>query len=81
MKQTYNKLMRELKQKDEKDALKKSQTAWEGYRDATFLSYDLMFDKPGNQWSRLRHDDRIDMVRDRTLHLRGYYESLKRRGK
>lgn len=80
MKDTYSKLMRELKKKDEKDALQQSQKAWEAYRDATFLSYDMMFDKPGSQWCLLRHNDRIDMVRSRALQLRSYYQSLKKRG-
>jgi len=79
MEDTYKDLLHELKKEDEKEALKQSQDAWLAYRDYTFKSYDLMFDLPGNKWCRLRHDDRILIVRSRALQLKNYFEVLKKK--
>jgi len=79
MKDEYDRLLRELKKEDDKLALKQAQSAWLAYRDATFTSYDFMFNLPGNKWCRQRHEDRISMVRDRTLQLRNYYELLRKK--
>lgn len=75
----YEKLLRALKKDDEKTALRKAQAAWLAYKEATFVSYDFMFNLPGDKWCRLRHEARIDVVRQRTLELRDYYEYLKKR--
>ena len=80
MEDAYKKLLHELKKEDEKEALKQAQDAWLNYRDYTFKSYDMMFDIPGNKWCRLRHDDRIDIVRTRALQLQNYFEVLKKKG-
>ena len=79
MNDTYKKLLKALKKEKDKAALKQSQAAWVAYRDATFKSYDMMFNRPGGKWCRLRHDDRIDMVRARAIQLRNYMESLKKK--
>ena len=75
----YERLLRELKKEDEKAALKQSQAAWLAYRDATFTSYDFMFDIPGDTWCRLRHEDRIGLVRQHAIQLRSYYELLRKK--
>ena len=79
MNKVYDKLLHELKKQDDKKALKAAQSAWLAYRQATFASYDMMFNIPGDKWCRLRHEDRIDIVRTRTLQLRAYYEILKKK--
>jgi len=79
MKDEYDRLLRELKKEDDKLALKQAQEAWLAYRDATFTSYDFMFDIPGNKWCLQRHEDRIGLVRDRALQLRSYYELLRKK--
>jgi uncharacterized protein YecT (DUF1311 family) len=79
MNNTYDALLRELKKEEDKTALKASQAAWLAYRSATFASYDKMFNIPGDKWCRLRHEDRIDIVRTRTLQLRTYFENLKKK--
>ena len=81
MNEAYKKLLKELKKEKDKTALKQAQTTWLAYRDATFRSYDMMFDIPGGNWCRLRHDDRIDIVRTRALQLQNYYEVLKTKNK
>ena len=79
MESAYKKLLRVLKKETDKTALKQSQTAWAAYRDASFKSYDNMFNRPGCKWCLLRHDDRIEVVRARTLQLRNYIEALKKK--
>ena len=76
MKDEYDRLLHELKREEDKTALKDAQKAWLAYRDATFVSYDMMFNIPGDKWCRQRHEDRIDLVRSRALQLRDYYEAL-----
>ena len=80
MEDAYKALLHELKKEEEKEALKQSQDAWIAYRDYTFKSYDMMFDLPGDKWCRLRHDDRIGIVRARALQLKNYFEVLKKKG-
>ena len=79
MQEEYERLLHELKKEDDKLALKQAQAAWLAYRDATFTSYDFMFDIPGNKWCRQRHEDRVGLVRDRTLQLRNYYLLLRKK--
>ena len=78
MEQAYIKLLKILKKEKDKAALTQSQTAWKAYRDATFKSYDNMFDLNGNKWCRLRHDYQIAIVRARALQLKNYFEVLKK---
>ena len=79
MDKAYNKLLKSLKKEKDKTALKQSQAAWKAYRDATFRSYDNMFDRTGDKWCQLRHDDRIAIVRARTLQLRNYSDAFKKK--
>jgi len=73
----YKHLDRLLKDGAERDKLKADEKAWETYKDAEFLLFDFMFDKPGSYWCELRHDSRINILRERTLLLRNYYEARK----
>ena len=79
MDEAYNRLMKKLKKEADKAALKQSQDAWIAYRDATFKSYDMMFNLPGCKWCLVRHDDRISVVRARALQLRNYAESFEKK--
>ena len=76
MNKTFNKFIGKLKKDKDKAAMKQSQKAWLAYRDAEFSSYNFMFDRPGNRWSVLRQEGRIEIVRERTLQLRAYLEAL-----
>jgi uncharacterized protein YecT (DUF1311 family) len=76
MTKTYNKLISKLKTEKNKAAMKQSQKAWLTYRDAEFNSYNYMFNQPGNKWDILRQQGRIEIVRERTLQLRDYLESI-----
>jgi uncharacterized protein YecT (DUF1311 family) len=76
MTKTYNKLISKLKTEKNKAAMKQSQKAWLAYKDAEFNSYNYMFNQPGNKWDILRQQGRIEIVRERTLQLRDYLESI-----
>ena len=78
MDKTYKKLLNTLKKDKDKTALKQSQKAWLAYKDAEFNNYNNMFNQPGNKWSILRQDGRVEIVRARTLQLRNYLEALKK---
>jgi uncharacterized protein YecT (DUF1311 family) len=77
MDRTYNKLLRTLKKDKDKAAIKHSQKAWLAFKDAEFNTYNNIYNLPGNNWSLLRQNGRIDLLRARTLQLREYLEALK----
>ena len=79
MDRAYKKLLNEVKKEKDKSAIRLSQKAWLAYKDAEFACYNDIFNQPGNKWSLLRQDGRIDIVRARTLQLRHYQESVKSR--
>ena len=79
MQHAFSKLLAVTKKEKDQAALKASQKAWEAYRDATFHAYDNMFNLPGNKFCLARHTDRIEMVRDRTMQLRNYIETFKKK--
>jgi uncharacterized protein YecT (DUF1311 family) len=72
----YNKIQRELKKAKDKSSFIQSQRAWQAYRDAEFNSYDNMFNRPGDRWTYIRANNRVDIVKARVLQLREYYEIL-----
>ena len=76
MEKTYKKLLKATKKGKDMNALIQAQKAWVAYKNAEFNSYNNMYNLPGNKWSMLRLDSRIELVRARTLQLRGYLESL-----
>ncbi len=77
MDKAYKKLLNALSKPEDKAAVKQSQTAWIGYKNAEFKSYDCMFNRPGNQWCLLRQNSRIGMVRPRTVLLNNYLDVMK----
>ncbi len=72
----YSRLVKELKNPKDKNAFIQSQKAWLAYRDAEFNSYDNIFNKPGENWTFVRANDRVNIVKARTLQLREYYQIL-----
>jgi uncharacterized protein YecT (DUF1311 family) len=79
MTRTYDRLLRETKKEQQREALKKSQQAWMAYKDAEFDTYNHIFNYGGSKWCTVRQDKRIDIVRARALQLHNYLDSLKRR--
>jgi len=77
MTRTLKKLVSTVKKDKDKAALQQSQKAWMAYRDAEFNNYNNLFNKTGNQWSMLRQDGRVELVRSRTIQLRYYLDQLK----
>ena len=76
LEKAYNKLLKELKLPKDQNAFIESQKSWKAYRDAEFQSYDNMFNKTGSKWTFERANDRINIVKARTLQLREYYQIL-----
>lgn len=74
---TYDKLLKTIRKEEDKETLRQSQKAWLAYRDAEFTTYNYIFNLQGNRWCSIRQNERIEMVRSRTLQLRYYLESLK----
>ena len=79
MNNAYKKLSKTLKTDKDKAALKQAQAAWLAYKEAEFTNYDHIFNRPGGKWCGIRQDNRIEMIRARTLQLRAYTEALKKK--
>lgn len=79
MNKAYDKLLKTIKKDTDKEALKQSQKAWLAYKDAEFNTYNFIFNFQGNKWSTIRQNERIEMIRSRTLLLRNYLEALGKR--
>jgi uncharacterized protein YecT (DUF1311 family) len=61
----------------EMEKLKTSQIKWLEFRDAEFSTSDLIYnDMQGTMWPIVRADSQMEIVRQRALELKYYYESL-----
>lgn len=67
----YNELKGNLSEK-QKAALKASQLKWLEYRDREFDFIDRLYPEKGNANATLRAEDRLRMLRERVLALRGH---------
>lgn len=72
----YKKLMREVKNDTAKQIAEKAQGAWLTWRDTEFGTYNCIFDKGGTKWSRVRAEERLNMMRERAQQLKAYYDVL-----
>lgn len=72
----YNRIVKDLRKPTDKASFKQSQEAWLAFKDAEFASYNHMFNIQGSKWYILRLTSRIDVLRERTLQLKKYYEII-----
>lgn len=72
----YNRIVKGLRKPADKAIFKQSQQAWSAFRDAEFASYNHMFNIPGSKWYIIRLTSRIDVLRQRALQLKKYYEII-----
>jgi uncharacterized protein YecT (DUF1311 family) len=79
MDREYKRLLKNLKNNKDKNALKSTQSTWVTYRDNEFKAYDNMFNRPGTFWVRQRATGRVDIVRTRALQLQQYNEALEQK--
>ncbi|MBA3829123.1 MAG: DUF1311 domain-containing protein [Taibaiella sp.] len=77
MNRNYQRILKLLKKPADKSLFTTAQNSWKTFRDAEFAAYNSMFNRPGDKWTILRLESRINIVRVRTLQLYQYYDSLK----
>jgi uncharacterized protein YecT (DUF1311 family) len=75
----YSRLLHMARKDTSGPSVENAQAAWMTYREQEFKVYDNMFNIPGNEWVRLRSESRIDVMRQRAMELRRYYEALEQK--
>ncbi|PKL83244.1 MAG: hypothetical protein CVV24_06025 [Ignavibacteriae bacterium HGW-Ignavibacteriae-3] len=72
----YKKLMSKLSENG-KSVLKRAQIEWIAFRDLEFKTIDSIYDiLQGTMYIPMRLNDKMDLVRRRTLQLNGYLQLL-----
>jgi uncharacterized protein YecT (DUF1311 family) len=76
MNRVYGRLMKRLKG-PKRDALQKAQRAWLKFRDAeTAASFEIIGRQEGTMWLLVSEGHCLEIVKRRTLQLRGYESDL-----
>lgn len=73
----YYKLLMGILPEDAKVKLRESQLAWVKFRDAEFISIENMYHQMATMYIPVRSGDRTDIVKQRVLQLKSYYEESK----
>jgi len=73
----YYKLLMGLLDKKGQGNLRESQLAWLKFRDAEFESIENMYHQMATMYIPIRSGDRMDIVKQRALQLKSYYEGSK----
>jgi len=73
----YYKLLMGVLDKKGQDKLRESQLAWLKFRDAEFESIENMYHQMATMYIPIRSGDRMDIVKQRALQLKSYYEGSK----
>lgn len=73
----YYKLLLPILSPDEKEKLRTAQRNWLAYRDSELTFYGTMYgNMQGTMWRVVAAERSVDIVRQRALELRTYYEIL-----
>ena len=75
----YYKLLMGLLHKNGQDKLRESQRAWIKFRDAEFESIENMYPQDATININIRAADKMSIVKERALQLKGYYETQSER--
>lgn len=70
----YYKLLMAALDKKGQNELRESQLAWIKFRDAEFKSIENMYNQMATMYIPVRSGDRMDIVKQRALQLKSYYE-------
>lgn len=74
---TYYKLLLPMLSSDEKEKLRTAQRNWLAYRDSELTFYGTMYgNMQGTMWRVAAAERSVEIVRQRALELRTYYEIL-----
>ncbi len=72
----YYKLLQEVLSTQAKIQLKTSQINWLSFRDSEFKTINIIYDLQGTMWSNVRADARMELIKQRALVLKEYYDTL-----
>jgi len=75
----YYKLLFTVLNEQKKAKLKESQLAWIKFRDLEFENIENMYPQDASMYIPIRQSDKSDIVKQRALQLKAYYEALKER--
>lgn len=73
----YYNLLRKVLSPEEMEKLKASQIKWLAYRDAEFSAAGTIYnDMQGTMWGIIETETCLDIVKQRALNLKAYYDNL-----
>ena len=72
----YYKLLMATPDSETKTKLKTAQIAWLAYRDYEFILVDRFYTNDGTMWGPIRINKKMEIVRQRALDLKEYYDVL-----